>query len=416
VGVAALLAIRLGEGLLYRRRELVLLFVAGLGPKDLVRLRAVEMSVVATLLSLPLLSAVAGLGSQRPSPLLWAAAPVLGLSLGGWALVSGWAWAGLSVGVRRLVVLALGVLVVLGVANLRVVGPWLGQAFTPGAALLALGRGELATAWPWGVGAIVLGVAGVSLAGLRYGERLDRAAPRPSRATGGGRLLGVLLRPLGQQCAALARRDILLIARGGFLRGALILLFLPASLVVVPLAAEDPQLTGWQLRLAALLVTGIVAAGAGFLFGVDFPFTRRQQLLLERTQPLEARAVLRSRWVLAAGYAAALAFAISGLVALQERPVLAREAPGVLLAGLLLVAIVTHHAIAFGMHGEAEAHPAEATGYPFTGGTVVVLFGLGLTAHWSLAVLYPLMWGGFTGRAMRRWEQSEVLAGHGAAA
>ncbi|MGE0712296.1 MAG: hypothetical protein AB7N76_32690 [Planctomycetota bacterium] len=423
--LSALLALGLpfcaaaGERALYRRRELTLLLANGLGPAQLVRLRARELLLVGAPLALLPLALASGLAGAR-SPLLLLAVPPLALGLAGAALAGGWLWGGLGAGARRalLLGLALAALALIAAAPRQVVAA-LGHEALPGHTLLELARGRLApAALVWAALAAAAPPLGLWLAPSGYGARLDRAAPRPSRSRGAlaGRALAALLAPLGAQAAALARRDLLLILRGGFVRGALILVALPAAAAVVPAAAADPGLTGWQLRLAALLVCGVMSAGAGFLFGVDFPLARRGQLVVERTQPLRARAVLRSRWAPAAAYAGALVLLVSAAVAAQARPALAREAPGVLGAGLLLALLVTHHAVSFGMYGEAEANPAESGGYPFVGGTVVVLFGLGVAGHWGVAALYPLLWFGYTRRALARWERAEVIVAHGAGA
>ena len=418
---ALLLAVALGlvgagERALYRRRELTLLLAAGLGPAHLVRVRLVELALVLSLLALPALALAKGLLGATPSAaLLWAAAPILGLVGSGWALSAGWAWAGLPPALRSLLRGALFLALLAAPLARDALLATLGHPAGPGGALLALARGELARSLPW-LALLAFVPLALALAGRGYGARLDAAAPRPSRTAGGWRALAALTAPLGQQAGALARRDATLILRGGFWRGALILLALPLAVALVPAIARDPETNGWQLRMAALLTIGVASAGAGFLFGVDYPFKRRAQLLLERTQPLAPRQVLRSRWAPAGLYAAGLALAAAALVAQAERPALAREAFAVGLGGVLLALIVTHHAVTFGMHGEAEAHPAEATGYPFHGGTVVVLFGIALALHWAAAIAYPLLWRGFTLMALKRWERAEVLAGHGSAA
>lgn len=406
--------------LLYRRKELVLLLANGLSHRGLIALRLCELSLGLILLSLPLLAGARGLllggGALTVSPALWLCALPVGVGSAGLGLVSAWAVARGSAGLRRVLGLgALGLLIAaMGLASAQDVAGagWLRAllvgAWAPGPALVRVAQGQLA---PLAAGAglsLALALAALALAWRGHGERLDRSAPRGAGRASLAWVGAALAKAWPGPAGALARRDLLLVLRGAAPRAWFILGGLPLSLALVPAFASDTTLLPWQLRLATLLLIGSLAAAAGFLFGVDLPLTRRSRLILERTQALRAWQVLVSRWVCAGALASLLATGATLAVASLGQPKLAAEALTVLAGGLPLALLVTHHAVTFGLRGEAEANPAEASGYPFTGGVVVLGFALLLTFHWATALLYPLGWLGFTRQAMVIWERSEV--------
>jgi len=403
--------------LLFRTKELVLLLTQGLSRAALIRLRLFELSLGLTLLLLPLLAAARGLHviaeDTEASPALWALALLLGPSLAAFGILSAWLLASWGPGARKAIALAsvAGALVVPifipdGLRSLL-----LGSA-APGPTLGALARGELGALAVVALVALLL-VAGCWIlsrffAALGHGPRLDRASPRSGGRVGSEWLARPLRALLPQPIGALIARDLILVLRGAAPRAWVILFGLPAALALVPAFASDAQLLPWQLRFAVLLLIGITASASGFLFGVDLPLTRRENLIVERTQPLRAWQVLVARWLCAGGYALTLAAVAATLVGTLPRPEFAGEGLNVLIGGAPLALLVSHHAIAFGLRGEAEANPAEASGYPFTGGVVVLGFAFLIALHPALALLYVFGWAGFTQRALVIWERSEV--------
>ncbi len=411
-GVAA------GRQLLFRSRELTLLLTHGLTPRTLVRVRALELTGVLAAALAPLLAAVAGHAKARgggPSPLLALALLALPVACAGLGLVGGWLIA------RRPRLAQAALLAALAATASSAVWPpalrAVGHALAPGGALLELaaGRPPLGLVLVLALGGLALLLADRAIPPT-FAVTLDRAVPRRRQgALLPWRLLGVLARPLGRQAGALLQRDLALLGRGGFARGLVILALLPLALGIVHLVQQDRQLRGWHLQLVGLLVSGVVASAAGFLFGVDFPRARRGCLVLERTSPLRARAVLLSRWIPAALYAGAIALGAAALMAAATRSELARQALPFLPKGLLIAAIVSHHAVTYGLRSEAALDPAEAAAYPLNGAVVVILFALALLVH-PLGALGYLLWAGFIGQALRRWEVAEVETPHGAAA
>lgn len=402
--------------LLFRTKELVLLLTQGVSRAALVQLRLFELSLALGLLLLPLLSAARGLHviatDTEASPALWGAALLLGPSLAATGVLGAWLLASFGPGVRKALGLAL-VLAALAFAffvpdGLRVA--LLGPA-APGPALASLARGELLPLQVLLPATICLIAAVGVLAQVAvrgHGARLDRASPRSGGRVRSEWLAGPLRALLPQPIGALIARDLTLVLRGAAPRAWLILFGLPGVLALVPAFASDAELLPWQLRFAVFLLIGIMASASGFLFGVDLPLTRRECLIVERTQPLRAWQVLMARWLCAGSYALTLSGAATALVATLSKPELAAEWSSVLVGGVPLALLVSHHAVAFGLRGEAEANPAEASGYPFTGGVVVLGFAFLIALHPALALLYLFGWAGFTQRALVIWERSEV--------
>lgn len=403
--------------LLFRTKELVLLLTQGLSRAALIRLRLLELSLALTLLLLPLLAAARGLHviveNSEAAWALWASALLLGPSLAALGLLGAWLLASLPRAGRS----ALGVLALVGVGAGAALVPSglraaLLGAWAPGPSLAALARGELQPL------ALVAAVGGLSLAACwvlarflaaqGHGPRLDRASPRSGGRVDSRWLTGPLRALLPQPLGALIARDLTLVLRGAAPRAWVILFGLPGVLALVPAFASDATILPWQLRFAVLLLIGILASASGFLFGVDLPLTRRECLILERTQPLRGWQVLAARWCCAGSYALVLSLAAAGLVASLPKPELAGEWLSLILGGAPLALLVSHHAVAFGLRGEAEANPAEASGYPFTGGVVVLGFAFLIALHPALALLYVFGWAGFTKRALVIWERSEV--------
>ena len=415
----ALAATVMGRQGLFRARELSLLLAHGLTPRDLVRVRAVELLALLAVAAAPatlLLGAALGPRASAPG-LLVASVAALGLGLTGLALIAAWAWAALGARTARLVPVAGVALAALGVALVPRPLSLLAHPWTPGGALVAAAGGV------WSVPLVLLaGAAGLLLvAGFLvprgFAARLDHAASRPGRASPllwkAANLPGLLL---GGQARALLRRDLTLLLRGAFPRGLVILALLPLSLFILHAAPADPRISAWHLELIALLLTGVVSAGAGFLFGVDFPRARRARLVLERTQPLRGRPVLLSRWAPAVGYTSLFAAAAAVVVANAPRAPLTAAAGEVLLGSALMGLIVSHHAVTYGMRSETRLDPAEAAAYPLNGGVLVILFALGLLISPLAALAYPLIWFQFAADAVRRWETAEVELVHQAAA
>lgn len=406
-------SIRAGWHLLYRSKELVLLLTQGLERTALVRLRLLELGLALTILLLPLLAAARGLHvvatNTEASPALWGAALLLGPSLAACGLLGAWLLASLPRRARNL----LAASILLGGAGLALAFPPVVRTLllgigSPGPALAALAKGDLSPLLVVGPLALGLVFACLALAWRGHGDRLDRASPRSGGRVDSAWLSTPLRRALPTPLGSLVARDLTLVLRGAAPRAWVILFGLPSALALVPAFAGDATLLPWQLRLAVLLLVGIMASASGFLFGVDLPLTRRDCMILVRTQPLRGWQVLVSRWICAGGYALVLAGVATGLVAGLPRPELAAEALNVLIGAVPLALLVSHHAVAFGLRGEAEANPAEASGYPFTGGVVVLGFAFLIAFHWALALLYVFGWAGFTQRALVIWERSEV--------
>ncbi|MCO5164956.1 MAG: hypothetical protein M9894_01125 [Planctomycetes bacterium] len=215
---------------------------------------------------------------------------------------------------------------------------------------------------------------------------------------------------LGRAAGALAARDLVLLGRGALPRGLVVLAALPLLAAAIVVGARgDRTLAPWLLELVALLVTGVLAAAAGFLFGVDLPRARRVQLVLERTSPLPGARVLRARAAAAVLGALPALLAAVAAVALDPDPARAELAPWVALKGLALVVCVAHDAAGYGLRGECAGDPALATGYPLRVAPLVAVLAVALLIHLALGVLYLLFgWYGEAARSARRWELDEV--------
>jgi hypothetical protein len=426
VAISVWVAAQLGVArrLLYGARELALLVPSGLPPRTLVRLRLLELVALNAVACVPAMAFVVGarVGAARAvSPALALAPLAFAPACGALALLGGW----LDRAARLVLLPALalcGLSFALAPARFVAVAA---HPLLPGGALTGLADGRAAGAGLWLGVSLAAVLLALSLVARGFARGLDRAGKRPvGRHRAIEPALRALLAPLGAQAGALLRRDLLLVARGGFWRGVIICACMPLALAVVPVLGGESATSPFQLQLASLLVCGVISAGAGFLFGVDFPRARRDALLLERTQPVRARAVLLSRWVPAALYGVLVAGACALLVANLDvlhgeaftHTRLLRQAGPVLFSGSLLALIATHHAVTYGLRSESQLDPTEAAAYPLNGGVVVVLFAFALALRPWTALAYPLLWFTFTRRALRRWETAEVDAPHQAAA
>ncbi|MEZ6186973.1 MAG: hypothetical protein R3F62_18440 [Planctomycetota bacterium] len=391
---------------LYTARELDLLLPSGVSARQLVALRGVEGALLALAgTALPVACAAGYARAQGLS---------LGPAIAGWWLLSApllaalsllgaWALAG-GLGAR-----AAGVLAAAGVAALALLGPG------PGPALGSALRGELLGLGTTGGAAALL--AALALLVVPRGAAERRARGRRVRGQASPllwRLAALPSRLLPASVGALVRRDLVVLARGGFPRGRLIACLLPAALLLLPVAGSDESLEGWQLSLLTLMFVGVLGTAAGFLFGVDLPRAREGWRLLERVQPLSGGAVLLSRWALAATYAMGLtAVAVAWVAQAEGAPPWPRVAAG---AALLTLA-TTFDAVAFGLRCEARGSLVEATAYPLRGGVVAVGFALAAQIHPLLVGLYPLL--GFAAEARRSaalWLRAECTSDHQAAA
>ncbi|MBX3472469.1 MAG: hypothetical protein KF878_36925, partial [Planctomycetes bacterium] len=197
---------------------------------------------------------------------------------------------------------------------------------------------------------------------------------------------------------------------GALPRGLVVLAALPLLAAAVVVAARgDRTLSPWSVELVALLVVGVLAAAAGFLFGVDLPRARRVQLVLERTSALPGALVLRARATGAVLGALPALVAAAAAVAVDPDPARAGLAGAVLLKGLVLVVCVAHDAAGYGLRGECAGDPALATGYPLRVAPLVGVLAFGLLFHVLLGALYLLFgWHGEAARSARRWELDEV--------
>lgn len=405
----ALLALVLVGGtaawrLLYASRELTLLVPAGLSARELVALRGVELTLGVGAGLLPVLAFAAGAAGGGATPLV-AAAPLVAVGLTAAALV-GAALAGRLPAWGRAAAALGGGAVLVGLL-VRPTAP------SPlAAALLELGGGALAPLGPL-AGIALIGCAAALLIAPRGHEGgLTRAALRDPRhrAPVWRVLAGALGALLGRDAGALLARDLALLARGALPRGVVVVIALPVLALLVTLSARsDRTMAPWLLELVALLVTGVAAAGAGFLFGVDIPRARRVQLVLERTAPLTGATVARGRVAGAVLAGAPALIAVVVALALDPDPDRAALAPLVLGEGLLVLACVAHDAVGYGLRGECSGDPAVASGYPIRAAPLVVTMAVGLTLHPLLGALYLLLgWHGEAARSARRWETEEV--------
>jgi hypothetical protein len=405
-GLAALatLGAAFAHQLLYRAKELTLLLAQPISARGLVLVRFAELVAWQAISAAILAAFVGGLsgGARGGAPFAGAAVLAAAPLLAGASLLLAWS-------ARRAVLVSLA-LPALVLALRPVSGP--GEWF----ARLVTGEGGLAL---FPAAAALAGLALV-LAPLGHGAAFDRLSVRPTRApfwtlAGAATRLPALsfaLVPLPRASAALVRRDLALLLRGGFTRGALVLLALPAGLLVFREAARDPTLEPWQGELAALMTGGVLTTIASFLFAIDFPRARAAKLVLERALPVRGETVLRARWFEGALPGVLLALALAA-VAATGTPEMVDRAPGIALAGVLLAVAVSHHAACFGLRAEAEGAAAElavAAGFPFAAATLVVLGAIALTIHPLLFVLYPLSYGRMAAPAARAWEHAEVLA------
>ncbi len=417
VGLVVVLA-ALARHLLVSARELVLLVPAGVEGATLVRLRAGELAAAAALGLLPLVAlAVGASGGVAGAPLALLALALLAPAAAGVSLCVGLLLARLAPGARvglgaALLAGALGLLVLAGEGQLgvrpiasralAVLGGWLvGPAagdLAPLAAPVVVGLGLLALG-------LALGPTGLDAA-------VSRAAPRDPSARGRWpAALHAALRPVaGDAAAALLARDLALIARGALPRALVILAGLPVLATLVLLAARgDETLDAWLLRFAALLVAGVAACGSGFLFGVDLPRARRRGLILERTTPVHAGAVARSRALPAALHALLVVGLLSAVVATDPSAERAEEWSAVLLRGALLALLVVHDAVAHGLGSEAAADGAAAATYPLRAAPLVLALAVSLVVSPLGALVYVLL--GYVGHARaqaRRWTRMPV--------
>jgi hypothetical protein len=411
---------RLARRLLYTARELPLLVPSGVHPRLLVRLRLVELLALNAVALVPMTAVLVGIAVARgraPSPLLLAAPPPTALGLAATSLILGWASAQLGRAGPALLLLLGGGAAAVAALVPGALAPALAFPGSPGWAWTQAGDGQplaLASLLAWALPAAGLAVA---LGQRGFGEAVDRAARRATGRPGPlWPLLGLVTRPLGQRGGALVRRDLTLLARGSFVRGVVILALLPASLGIVGIVAHDGNSKDWHAELVGLLVVGVAASAAGFLFGVDFPRARRGQLLLERVQPLRGRTVLLSRWLPAATYGLLLACGAALVIAGAPKGPIARQALPTLLGAALVAAAVSHHAVSYGLRSETSLDPAEAAAYPMNGGVVLIVLAVLVAIHPALILAYPVIWLGFVRSAIRRWETAEVETSHEAAA
>lgn len=382
---------RRADALLHRAPELVLLIPAGLSARALVRLRALELVLAALAGLLPLACGLVAAGGGVCSPLLGAALVALAPTL------------------AALAVLLARALRVAPAAGALLLAALLAAALAAGWPLQAACAGELRGALPLLVSPLPALLALELWGPLGQARALDRAARRPLRARAGAtRALERAGRPLlGRPAAALLARDLTLLARGGFARGAVVLLLLPAGLLAVRAAAGDPTLEAWQLLLAGLLTSGMLASGAGWLFGVDFPRARGVSRELERVQPLRGGQVLRARLTPALLVSLAL---LGGVVLLLPAPPRGPAAAGVLLRGALLALAVVHDACCQGLQAEGSGDPtAGAAAYPFRSATLVIVLAAALCVHPLGILVWPLLgWPQAARPAARAWERGEV--------
>lgn len=377
---------------LYRSRELVLLLAQPISPRDLVLVRFVELAATGLVLAAVLAAVTAGRVGTASLPGTIAATLVAAPLLAGAQLL-------VAFFTRRLPVafaLALPAAVYF-------------ERFTPpGASFARLVAGEVDLLLP--ACALVASVLALALVPLGHQAAVDRLSVKGASAP--WLALPAALVPLPRASAALVRRDVALIARGAFPRGALVLIGLPAGLLVFAAAARDGTLEAWQGELAALMTGGALSTVATYLFAIDFARARVPKLALERALPVRGGHVLLARWFEAAVPGVLLALAI-GVIALSGKPPIAERALESALSGVLLALMVAHHGACFGLETEAEGAAADlavSAGYPFAAGTLVVLASIALTIHPALALLYPLTYGRLHRPAALAWERAELLA------
>ncbi|MBI3723302.1 hypothetical protein HY251_05010, partial [bacterium] len=293
--------------LLYRSKELALVLAQPVSARGLVIARLVELTLGA-ILACALVAAVLG-GSTRVhslgAPLAVLAAAPLVASV---QLLLAWVarrLAGRSAGRRRALAAAALALLGTGVGwalvfqeEARALVPVLARQALPGEAfrsvLESLDLVGLAALAAWSVAGAALALAVVPLS---HQDGVDAAAAKPAgRPWLAFSLFSALAAPLPRASAALVRRDLTLLARGGFPRGLLVLLAVPAGLVVFQGVADDRRIESWEGELAALLTCGVFATLGSFLFSLDFPRSRAHGLALERAQPVSGRAVHLARW------------------------------------------------------------------------------------------------------------------------
>jgi hypothetical protein len=400
VGLAALgaLGAAVARHQLYRSRELVLLLAQPISPRDLVLVRFAELTVTGLVLAAVLAAVTAGALGDASVPGTIAAALVAAPLLAGAQLL-------LAFLTRRLP----GFLALVLPAAV-----FFGRFTPPGASFARLVAGEVDLLLP--ACAVLAPLLVLVLVPLGHQTAVDRLSVKPTRAP----WLAVprALVPLPRASAALVQRDLALIARGAFPRGALVLLGLPAGLLVFAAAAQDKTLEAWQGELAALMTGGALATVATYLFAIDFPRARVAKLVFERALPVRGGQILLARWFEAASPGVLLALAI-GAIASSGKPAIAERAVESALSGVLLALMVAHHGACFGLETEAEGAAADvavSAGYPFAAGTLVVVASIALTIHPALALLYPLTYGRLHGPATRAWERAELLASLGGGA
>jgi hypothetical protein len=390
VALALLVAASAGlaHTLLYRARELTLLLAQPISARELVFVRFVELTAYALVAGSVLAALVGGMaGSGRGAPL---AALSLAPLLAATGLLVAWA-------LRRWIGLAL-VLPLVALATRSSAGP--GE--------LVLGLVRLEGGW-WLFGGSALAVAlALVLVPIGHGEAVNELAGRPTRRP----ILGFprFLIPLPRTEAALVRRDFVLLLRGGFPRGALVLLSLPLGLAVYAEAARDRTLEAWQQELAALMTLGVLATVASFLFSIDFPRVRAPKQALERALPVRGGSVLVARTFEAAVPGVALALGLAAIAASGTTDA-AERSTDIAIAGSLLAIFCAHHGACYGLTTETQGPQAElavSAGFPIASGTLVVLASFLLTIHPWTALIYPLTYGRLSGQASRAWERAEA--------
>jgi hypothetical protein len=399
---------------LYGARELVLLHANGLQLRDVVLLRGVETLLLSAVLALPMTACQAGVVVARGaeassvSALAWLGAS---LALTGAALCGAWLAGRAPWGPRALSLVGLGAAgAIAAVLSAPELAAALGAPLSPGSLWQAAAYGSLPTAAAIAGGGLLWTLLGLGLAGVGYGAATDRAA---TRSTANRRTLWQVLalpaRPLGRAAGALLRRDLVILLRGGFRRGLILLVVLPASLLVLRAIVGDASLSlaVWQVQWAGLLVAGILASAAGYLFGLDYPRARDAQRILERSQPLRGRQVMLSRWAPALAYAVALAAAAAWIVGQAPK---GPDPAWFFLAALLQALAVTHDAAAFGLGAESSQAVDQAAGFPFRSGILVLVISFALSWHPLGILVYPLLGYVHAGNAaLRRWEAAEVV-------
>jgi hypothetical protein len=255
-------------------------------------------------------------------------------------------------------------------------------------------------------------VLGAVAAQLGFEAALDRAALRPTARRGALTTVLRAIAPRPRAAAALFRRDVAVLLRGGFPRGTLVLVALPLGLVLLAQSMRDVK-EEWQVRLLAYLVQGVLATACGYLFGFDFPRARRAGLALERAQPVRGGDVILSRAVEAAIPALALALLAALVVASHPRPSAAEAAGQVALGASLISIALAHHGAVTGLMAESGGGDAMAAAYPPLAGAIGVGLAIATVIHPALALLYFVLHRGQARQAAAMWDRAEVEVARG---